>query len=688
MGCSSSSNVQYNYADESVNANDPSIKELDSGPFFFRPNLDFAESVKQYEDLSFGRDVPETLKKFSSNPFLGYRRTLEDSSLENNYTFLTYGQVYNYALRTVIAMRNYKLHEDIHYEEESKNYSIVGIYSGNKAEWLITDLACSMDNVTTATYYSTLGDEAFNHISDLTRLNTIFIGQENVSNFLKYKAKYDLEHVKNIVIFDLFTPVPEDVYVSLQKTGLTIHSFKKLVEEVAEEEVNKLELNLPKPDDLMTICFTSGTTGLPKGVKITHRMIASEMAVLESSNVSLSSNARHLSFLPLAHIMERIVYIGIMTHGARLGFVYGNLKETLADHIMMLRPTFLVAVPKLLADFRTKIMNTMSRLTGCSKSIADSAFQTKKENFLASNTYTHWWHDSLAFKKVREKFGGCIEFFICGSAPLPVDLANDIKILFSCPIVEGYGMTETTGGALATNLNDPTNGHVGGAVSCTAVKLEGVKELNYTNKTELDGKRSPCGEVCIKGPVCTPGYFRDAKNTAELIDSDGWLHTGDIGRLMPNGTIKIIDRRKEIFKLSQGEYIAPTKLEDAYGNSKYVQQICIYGDSHKTFVVGIVVPNRNNIKTFLVEKKLVSEDANYSELDKFFEDEALQKEIIEDLAAIHKKMGFNSLEKVPKVIISHEEFNHDKNELLTPTQKMVRKKIKEFFEKEIELAYA
>ena len=283
-------------------------------------------------------------------------------------------------------------------------------------------------------------------------------------------------------------------------------------------------------------------------------------------------------------------------------------------------------------------------------------------------------------------FGGRIRFFVTGSAPLSKELANEIKVVFGLPIVEAYGMTEVGGGSIATGLPDPENGHLGGPIRQCLVKLEEVPEMGYTAKTEVNGEVVPAGEICMFGPINTPGYFRKEKETKELIDEEGWLHSGDVGIYTTDGRIKIIDRKKEIFKLAQGEYIAPTKLEAQYVQSEYVTLVVVYGDSYHSNLIGIIVPERKAVIEFLQKQGI--QDLSVDNVVDHFDNEKLHKELKDDFAKIHKEKKFNGLERVEHFILAKEEFNHDKNELLTPSFKVIRKKVREFFQKEIDEIYA
>jgi len=252
---------------------------------------------------------------------------------------------------------------------------------------------------------------------------------------------------------------------------------------------------------------------------------------------------------------------------------------------------------------------------------------------------------------------------------------------------------------LGTHEKDKTNGHVGGPLTFNRVKLESVPELDYTNLTKVDDVIRPSGELLIKGPNVFCGYFRDLKNTAAAFNcleefgktkklTKEWLHTGDILQLQANGALKVVSRKKEIFKLSQGEYIVPYKLEEAYSQSKYVNQIVIHGNGHQSCIIAIVVPHRREVLDFLKKEKISDEATSIGDVDKYFEEEKLHETIIAEFNAICKVKGFTGLEKVKALVLSKEEFSSEGNFLLTPTQKPIRSKIEKFFEKEIKVAYS
>lgn len=198
--------------------------------------------------------------------------------------------------------------------------------------------------------------------------------------------------------------------------------------------------------------------------------------------------------------------------------------------------------------------------------MADKAYASKAASLAANATYTHSCYDMLVFNKMRAAFGGCVDAMVTGSAPIDLEVLMFLKVCFCCPLMEGYGLTETAGATSITYPNDPVPGHVGGPLECSKFRLKDVPAMNYLS-TDLP---YPRGEICMKGSNITVGYYKVPEKTKEAFDSEGWFCSGDVGMFYPNGSVKIIDRVKNIFKLSHGEYIAPEKLENKYGLSDFV----------------------------------------------------------------------------------------------------------------------
>ena len=249
---------------------------------------------------------------------------------------------------------------------------------------------------------------------------------------------------------------------------------------------------------------------------------------------------------------------------------------------------------------------------------------------------------------------------ITGSAPIAGDVLDFLKVCFCCDILEGYGMTESSAGSFTTYYGDSETGHVGGPVANVKVRLRDIPEMGYLHTNE-----PPKGEICMKGSSIMQGYFKNDEKTRETLSDDGWLFSGDVGMILPNGAIKVIDRAKNIFKLSQGEYIAPEKLENIYVQSPWVAQAWIYGDSLRDYIIGFFVVDPENTKKYCAQHgKTFGHD--FLQNDKEF-----KQLVYDNLCKLAAENKCNGLEK-PKQILLIEDPWTVENDYLTPTMKIKR----------------
>lgn len=266
---------------------------------------------------------------------------------------------------------------------------------------------------------------------------------------------------------------------------------------------------------------------------------------------------------------------------------------------------------------------------------------------------------------------------LTGSAPIDKAVLEFLKIAFCCPVLEGYGLTESAAGSCITDAADPKSGHVGGPTEYVKFRLRDLPEMEY----RIDDKPYPRGEVCMIGPSIFDGYYKREDKTKECFDSEGWFMTGDVALVYPNGSIKIIDRSKNIFKLSQGEYIAPEKIENIFVLSPFVGQSFVYGNSLKNNVVAMVVPDKEAAKAW-AKKKGISFD-----FDSVCQSEEFKKELFDDLLQLATKNKLSSLEKPKEITLITEEFSVE-NDMLTPTYKLKRNVCAKVFEEQIAVMYA
>jgi len=545
----------------------------------------------------------------------------------------------------------------------------------------VADLGCQMDTITTATLYATLGPNAFKFICEQTQIKTVLVSPDLVKMLCEFKKKFILNNLTNAILFDLTTNCDsEKVLQELEKAGFTAYSFTKdFLKE--NNNIKETDLKISQPDTIMTVCYTSGTTGNPKGVMLSQRnLIAVLETVIDGGSIPVDEYAAHISFLPLAHIFERMVISGFMGIGAKVGFISGSVRTTLMEDIKYFGPTLLFTVPKVLLTIRNKVIEGFDKLSGWKKKLAYTAYHTKLDNYKKYGIVTHAIYDMLVFKKIREMFGNRIKVVLCASAPLRKELADDFKVFLSVPVVEGLGMTELSGSPFCTNYNDYTNFTAGGVNWGARMLLKSVPDLGYTVNDVIEGINCPAGEMCLKGPVVFHGYYKNDEENKKCFDEEGYFHTGDVGRLYPNygNGLKIVDRVKEIFKLSQGEYIIPAKLESVYTKSIYVQQLMIYGNPTKNNIIAIVIP----------DKKKCAEALNISidDLVKDTENKKLHELIINDFNKLAIDAEFNGLEKVKYILVDFDEFTNNNN-CLTPTMKIIRKNVEIKFKERIDKLY-
>ena len=658
-----------------------------SGPYIYPKLKNFQkESVEYFQNKSLISYNIEQMKKYKDRPCLGRRLKVGvnekgEPIYEKKYTYFSSIEVYHMCLnfsKNLHEKRKELIHRDSY---NNINFNLIGIFAKNCTEWVVADLGCQMDTITTATLYATLGPNAFKFICEQTQIKTVLVSPDLVKMLCEFKKKFILNNLTNAILFDLTTNCDSDkVLQELEKAGFTAYSFTKdFLKE--NNNIKETDLKISQPDTIMTVCYTSGTTGNPKGVMLSQRnLIAVLETVIDGGSIPVDEYAAHISFLPLAHIFERMVISGFMGIGAKVGFISGSVRTTLMEDIKYFGPTLLFTVPKVLLTIRNKVIEGFDKLSGWKKKLAYTAYHTKLDNYKKYGIVTHAIYDMLVFKKIREMFGNRIKVVLCASAPLRKELADDFKVFLSVPVVEGLGMTELSGSPFCTNYNDYTNFTAGGVNWGARMLLKSVPDLGYTVNDVIEGINCPAGEMCLKGPVVFHGYYKNDEENKKCFDEEGYFHTGDVGRLYPNygNGLKIVDRVKEIFKLSQGEYIIPAKLESVYTKSIYVQQLMIYGNPTKNNIIAIVIP----------DKKKCAEALNISidDLVKDTENKKLHELIINDFNKLAVDAEFNGLEKVKYILVDFDEFTNNNN-CLTPTMKIIRKNVEIKFKERIDKLY-
>ena len=565
-------------------------------------------------------------------------------------------------------------------EYQDFNLKLLAIYGKNSVEWYLVDIACAWYGLTSVPIYDTLGAQATKYMFDQTNVTTLVLTADHVKGILENVVSNGVGKLKHLVLLD-----PEN-FVG-EKHSETKELLEKLTQEgkvtcVDLTDVMKSGRECRQPDPrltpetVFTFSYTSGTTGDPKGAMISHKNIISGVCN-PSHDVGAEPDYTHyyLSYLPLAHVMERLIYMRVLYMEGIIGVFSGDITKIREDAVA-LKPTLFLSVPRLYNRIYDLIQTKLNAATGAMAILVKKAVATKLYNLRETGQTTHWLYDRLIFNKIKAILGGNVKFMGTGSAPISKDVLEFLKICFCCQIGEGYGQTETCTFEFQQGAWDTsTSGHVGGIMAHLEFKLIDVPEMNYYHTdVDLEGNATPRGEVLVRGNSRISGYYKNPKQTAEAIDSEGWLHSGDICVLEgENNRLRIVDRRKNIFKLSQGEYIAPDRLGEMYKTVRSVAEIYVYGDSLKSCLIAVVVPDGPGLLALCGSKGITGED-----LDVLCDQEDVRKAVVEDLkncAVDNKLFGFEQIKKVHLSVKNFQEMG-----LLTEAFKVKRHEAKKAFQ--------
>jgi len=610
-----------------------------------------------------------SVQKKPNNRFLGVRAKNDDGEY-GEYEWQTYSEFYNH-IEHIGAYFNKKLN--------IVKDTIVGIIGINSLEWAYSMFGTFYNNGIICPLYDTLGIASLEMIIEQTEMKVIASSAEKIKLLLSipnFKS-----NIKTLIVFN--QPSDEDMN-ALKEINMKIINLNEIEKEVEADPSIKSD---PIPTDLndtALICYTSGTTGKPKGVVLTNRNMLTfvgsvYICILSEQLYQYSEKDCYISYLPLAHVFEQAIFHSFIFLGARIGFYTGSVKNVMSD-INALKPTCFITVPRLLNRIYGVVNKTIASKPIIVRLLFNIACKSKIKR-LSSGKITHWLWDNLVFKTIREKLGGEVKVMLVGSAPLSAEVMDFMRIAFSCEIFEGYGSTETVGCISLTRRNETEAGNNGVPWPCCELKLRDIPEMNYSS----EDKPYPRGEIMVKGPNVFKEYFKMPEVTAETKDEEGWCHTGDIGMWDEKGRLKIIDRVKNIFKLAQGEYVAPEKIENVLINHELVEQAFVHGESLQNSLVGVIVPDEAEIRDYALNTLNITK-ADTMPLKELYVKKELKKALIKVLDKHCRDNDLKGFECLRNIVLETEPFSTENN-LLTPVFKLKRNVAIKKYRKAIDQMY-
>eukprot|EP00271_Cylindrocystis_brebissonii_P016386 TRINITY_DN3988_c0_g2_i1.p1 TRINITY_DN3988_c0_g2~~TRINITY_DN3988_c0_g2_i1.p1 ORF type:complete len:752 (+),score=150.20 TRINITY_DN3988_c0_g2_i1:264-2258(+) len=618
------------------------------------PKLDKATTC--WEVLNAG------VSKYPKNNFLG-RRTKVDGKA-GPYEWISYEEALALSLQVGSALRFVGLKKD----------TPVGIYGINSPEWVISMEGINSQSMKCVPLYDTLGADAIDFILKHAETEAVFVQPAKAATLVRALVKAK-NSVKVVVSFGEWDAEQK---TSLEQQKLQVFTWTQFL---GLGKTTPVDAVPPTPEDICTIMYTSGTTGEPKGVLLTHRAVVGQIAGLrtyiEAVGIPVDCNDAHLSYLPLSHIMERAAMEFFSYNGAQIGFWQGDVK-LLSEDIAELKPTIFAGVPRIFDRIYSGVKAKVDSTKGLPNFLFNFFYDRKVSAIREGKAHDKSGPiaDAIVFGKVKARLGGRNRLILSGAAPLAPHVEEFLKVAFCAPVVQAYGLTETSSGGFIAHPNTISQaGTVGPPVPSVEIRLESVPEMNY------DALGTPArGELCIKGDVLFSGYYKRPDLTKEAIDADGWFHTGDVGEWQADGSMKIIDRKKNIFKLSQGEYVAVENLENVFGNCKAVESVWVYGNSFEPTLVAVANPSQEGLLKWAAENNV---SGSYEEV---CATEEAKKYILSELTAVGKSAKLNGFEMIRAIHLDPVPFDIERD-LLTPTFKKKRPQLLKYYKAHIDAMY-
>lgn len=598
------------------------------------------------ENLIGFENIPQTIPHFCIESF---RRNNKRDALAYKI-----GDVWNYISGTDVVEKIRRIAIGLS-QMGVKAGDRIAIISENRPEWSLTDLAILSLRAVNVPIYTTQAVDQIRYILEDSGAKMLFVSGKKLLKHAE-QAIQSVERIEKLVFFDSDSKPEGD------NRCVTLTEVEQLCEAAGDSIDFEHLLSEVKADDLATIIYTSGTTGEPKGVMLTHENFVSNVVSI-SRGLPIKSSDRSLAVLPLSHIFERTVFYVLCSNGVSIH--YCSSFDQLASHLQEVKPTIMTAVPRLFEQVYHKIVKKGKSAGGYKTKLFDWALKVGQEYWTAKDM-----HESvspilsakqalasrLVFSKWRDGVGGSLRFFVSGGAPLSKKLSYAFWAA-GIPILQGYGMTE----ACVVCANRPEDNKVGSI----GTPFEGIEM-----------KIGAQDEILIRGANVMQGYYNKPEETTKAIDKEGFYHTGDVGYQDKDGHFYVTDRLKDLFKLSNGKYVAPLQVESLLKQSPLISQPVVVGSGRKQ-VGALIVPDWDTLKETLKEEGIDAEGTR----EELCENPMVVKRVQKDAVELTREL--NDYERVKRVYLLPREFSIDKGEM-TPTLKIKRGVIDEKYEEAID----
>jgi len=537
----------------------------------------------------------------------------------------------------------------------------VAVAAATRLEWALADLGNMTAAVATTTIYPTTIAEDVAFILSDSASRVVYA--ENAAQVTKLRSiRADIPSVTKVVVFDLDDVELDDWVMSLADLEDQGRDYLAANPDAVDERIDHL-----KPTDLATIIYTSGTTGRPKGVRLLHSSWVYEAAAVQAIKILGPEDLQYL-WLPLAHVFGKV----LLTFPIQMGFptaIDGRI-DKIVDNLAVVKPTFMGAAPRIFEKAYGRISMMMEEeggiklalfnwASGIGKQVSELREQGKSPSSLLA--IQHALADKIIMTKIRDRFGGRIRFFISGSAALNRDVARWFDGM-GLQIAEGYGMTESSAASTVNRIVAYRYGTVGWPLPGTEMRI------------------AEDGEVLMRGPGVMEGYHNNPTATAEALDADGWLHTGDIGEIDERGFVRLTDRKKDLFKTSNGKYVAPSIIEATFkGLCPYVSQLLVHGNE-RNFVSALVTLDPDAIRAWAEHHHMG--DKPYSEIVTSDAAREMMQGYFDEL-----NKGLNRWEQIKKFTILDRDLTVEDGEI-TPSLKLKRKVVADRYKDVLDAHYS